>query len=188
LRLYRVLPYLPSAADDEPGGVLFVPPGGKNRLDSRIGAYRVLYVGAAPVGCIAEAFGRFDVWDRALIESAPATPLVPGSRFALAAYDVPDHASLLDLDNAQALLDWRLRPSPIVTRDRAITQTWAAAIHSQGEHVGVQWWSYYDARWSSVGIWDIARVTPVDQPRVLHINDPDVASAARTIIRRYDTT
>lgn len=189
MRVYRVLPYLAGAAQDQPGGALFCRPGGKNRVDSPVpGAYRVLYVGSDPAGCIAEAFGRFDLWDRILIESDPATPLLPGSRFALATYEVTDDARILDLNDAHALLERHLRPSQVVTRDRTVTQRWAATIHDTNAYVGVRWWSYYDSGWSSIGLWNTAALTPVGAPRVLAITDADVVAAAQTIVRRYITT
>ena len=188
MRLYRVLPYLPTAAGDEPGGVLFRPAGGKNRVDPPVvGQYRVLYAGSDPAGCIAEAFGRFDVWDRTLIESDPATPLLPGSRFALATYELPDDVAILDLDDAQTLLEWQLHPSQVVSRDRNVTQAWAARMYAAGAYGGVRWWSYYDSGWSSVGLWDVTRLTPLGEPRVLRIDDADIARAAGTIVRRYVT-
>lgn len=185
MRFYRVLPYLDSAADDESGGVFFRPPGGKNRADSPTpGLYRCLYVGDTPSGCIAEAFGRFDVWDRDVIESFPATPLVPGSRFALATYEMPDDASTRDLDDAQTLLDEELRPSHVVTRDRTITQQWASRIYATNLFVGTSWWSYYDAMWRSIALWDVTRLRLIDPPRILHMDDDDVQASARTIVRR----
>ncbi len=109
-----------------------MPTGGKGRVDSPLPrTYSVLYVGSTPECAIAECFGAFDVWDRVVIEAKPATPLVPRSRFALAAYDLPDDSEIRNLDDASALVSEHLRPSNVVTRDRAITQAWAAKIHAR---------------------------------------------------------
>jgi hypothetical protein len=143
----------------------------------------VLYVGDTPEGAIAETFGRFDLWDQALIEADPAVATLPGSRFALAVFEAPDNLRLRNLDDMQALLEERLRPSNVVTRDRKITQAWAARIHETGRYAGVAWWSYYEPSWQSIGIWDLAdlQVTTI---QVLRRDDPDVVAAARTIYRR----
>ena len=179
---YRVFPYLPSAAADQPGGALYVPPGGKNRADSPNGSYRCLYLGDSASGSIAESFGRFATWDRTLIEAEPALPTLPGTRFALAEYEIGENAC--DLDDAQQLVDLHLRPSDVVTRDRTVTQRWASLLHATGRYSGVAWWSYYDAGWKSLAIWDTRSITIASPPRVLSISDSDVLRAASIIVRR----
>lgn len=184
MRFYRVFPYIPTAGD-EPGGVFFRPSGGKNRADSPTpGVYRCLYVGDSAEGSIAEAFGRFDVWDSNVIEADPAAPALPGSRFALATYDIPDTVRIQNLDDAQALLSEGLRPSQVVTRDRGVTQAWAARIQSRSLHVGVAWWSYYDSTWRSTALWDIGHLSLVGTPRLLTTGDIEVQRASATIVRR----
>jgi hypothetical protein len=184
LRLFRVFPYLATAAPYEPGGVFFRSAGGRNRADSPAGAYRCLYAGDTAEGSVAETFGRFDTWDSALVEADPATPFLPGSRFALAAFDSPNGLDIRQLDDAQALLDEALRPSQVVTRDRSISQAWAARIQAAGRYAGVAWWSYYDSSWHSYALWDIARLSLVGSPRILRNGDDEVARAAATIGRR----
>jgi hypothetical protein len=185
VRFYRVFPYLRNAAPDDPGGVFFRPSGGKNRADSPVpGIYRCLYVGDSVEGSVAEAFGRFDMWDAAVIEADPAAPTLPGSRFALAAYDLPDAVGVRDLDDARTLLGEGLRPSQVVTRDRHITQAWSARIQATSLYAGVSWWSYYDSAWQSAALWDISALTVVGTPRPLSVTDAEVNSAARTIVRR----
>lgn len=184
MRLFRVLPYLSDAAEDEPGGVFFRPAGGKSRADAPDGSYRCLYAAASAEAAIAEAFGRFDTWDRALFEADPATPLLPGSRFALASYELPDDVALRNLDDARTLLDEGLRPSQVVTRNRDVTQGWALRIHARGGFAGVSWWSYYDANWQSIAIWESASLRLAEPPRAISVTDAAVESAAATIVRR----
>lgn len=185
MRLYRVFPHVPGAADDQPGGIFFRPAGGKNRADSPgLPAYRCLYVGDSAEGSVAEAFGRFDVWDAALIEASPATPALPGSRFALATYELPDEVKIRNLDDARALLEEGLRPSNVVTRERSVTQAWSANIRSTFRYAGVSWWSYYDAGWYSAALWDISALAVLESPRPLRAGDAEVRSAAHTIVRR----
>lgn len=185
MTLYRVFPHLANSAEDEPGGALFRPPGGKNRADSPVpGTYRCLYLGDSPEGGIAEAFGRFDTWDSAVVEADPATPSIPHSRFAMATYELSQDVSVRTLDDARALLDEGLLPSQVVTRDRAVSQAWAARIYDTRRYAGVGWWSYYDSAWQSLALWDIRRLTLTGAPRALQIGDVEVKRAASTIFRR----
>jgi hypothetical protein len=47
----------------------------------------------------------------------------------------------------------------------------------------VRWWSYYDPRWASVGLWDIGRLK-VEEVRSLRLDDSALVEASRTIVRR----
>ena len=184
MMLYRVFPYLAGAAADEPGGAFFRPHGGKNRADATDGSYRCLYVGDTPEGSIAEAFGRFDSWDKALLEADPATPLLPRSRFALATYGMHEDEKIRDLDDARVLVAEGLRPSDVVTRNRLITQAWAMRIYAGGHYAGVSWWSYYDASWHSLAVWNISRLQLIGEPELLRLRGTAVERAAGTIARR----
>lgn len=185
MRFYRVFPHLPNAAPHDPGGALYRAPGGKNRADSPTpGSYSCLYVGDTPEGSIAEAFGRFDSWDAVVIEASPAVPALPGSRFALARYELPNTSTIRDLDDARAVLAEGLRPSGVVTRDRAVTQSWSAKIQATRRYAGVSWWSYYDAGWQSAALWDISSLVLAGRPRRLRVRDAEVRAAASTIVRR----
>ncbi len=64
--LYRVFPYLKSAANTEPGGAFYIPGQGGGRADNPE-IYSVLYFSDAAAGAIAEAFGRFPEWTRAML-------------------------------------------------------------------------------------------------------------------------
>jgi hypothetical protein len=177
--LYRVFPYLAAAAKGEPGAALYVPPQGGGRIDNP-GIYSVLYLSDAAAGAIAEAFGRFPEWTSAMLEGSPS---LPGSARAIARYRLPDDAPICDLDDAEQLLDLGLRPSDVVTRDYARSRAWARRIYEQGQWSGVRWWSYYDGRWSSFGLWDIKRLT-VDEVSVLRLDHPALLEASRAIVRR----
>lgn len=153
MRLFRVFPCLPSAAADAPGGALFRPAGGRGRADSPIGDYRCLYATDTPEAAVAQTFGRFDVWDRDLIEAIPATPTVPRSRFALAAFELRS-ARVRNLNDARVLPEENLRPSDVVTRDLTVTQAWASRIYKTARYAGVQWRSYYNPDWTVAALWD----------------------------------
>ena len=157
MRLYRVLPFRGDATEGQPGHPLFIPtPTGAGRVDAP-GTYSVLYVSDAPAGAVAEAFGGVPLWTPAMFDK----PSFERGRRALATYELPDQAAVLDLDDPDALKRLGLRPSDVVTRDRAVTQRWALAAYREHRWIGVRWWSYYDPRWHSFALWDRLELTVV---------------------------
>jgi hypothetical protein len=151
-----VIPVAAGARRGRPYHPLFVPPAtGTARIDNP-DRYRVLYLSGSAAGAVAEAFGRFARWGPFLLDH-PA-----GHRRRVVTYELAEPAAVLDLDDARALLDRRLRPSDVVTRERTVTQRWAAAVHDEARWSGVRWWSYYDPRWSSVGLWATEALTVVE--------------------------
>jgi hypothetical protein len=177
--LYRVFPFLAAARPNEPGGALYVPPQGAGRLDNP-DLYSVFYASEQGAGAIAEAFGRFPEWTPAMLDGSPS---LAGSVRAIARYHLPRAARICDLDDAAQLLELKLRPSEVVSRDYARTRSWARDIYRRRSFAGVRWWSYYDPRWASVGLWDLRRLA-VEQVRRLDLDDPDLVSASRVIMRR----
>jgi hypothetical protein len=177
--LFRVFPYLVSAANNAPGGALYVPPQGGGRIDNP-SVYAVLYVSDAAPGALAEAFGRFPEWTPTILEGSPS---LPGSVRAMARYYLPDDSPVCDLDDPQQLLALSLRPSDVVSHDYARTRSWARRIHCQGTWTGVRWWSYYDSEWASLALWNLDRLRLKDVV-TLNLDDAGLAEAARTIVRR----
>lgn len=179
--LYRVLPYVPGARTGSPGHPMFVPSAlGAGRVDNP-GQYDVLYLGDTAAGAIAEAFGWASTWDASLFRGIPA---LPGSVRALATYDLDDaRVSICDLDDAARLVELGLRPSQVVTRDRAVTQQWAARIYAQKSLAGVRWWSYYDPRWGSYGVWDVSTLRVTTVTVLDDIDFPDIVEAADVLHR-----
>jgi len=118
-----------------------------------------------PECAVAECFGAFDVWDRDIVEAAPATPLVARSRFALASYLVPEGIPLRNLDSATTLVEEELAPSQVVSRDRSLTQTWATRF-MRGEHTPVyRGGPTTNRRGTSVGVWQHDAVRLASAPR-----------------------
>ncbi|MPZ68676.1 MAG: RES domain-containing protein [Actinobacteria bacterium] len=153
-RLFRVFPWLENAKADEPGHPLHInAQQGSGRVDNP-DHYLVLYASDVPVGAIGEAFGNMAIWSPGLLAGPP---ILPGSQRALATYEVGE-TEVLDLDDPHSLVERSLRPSRVVTRERAVTQHWAMSIHSDGRWGGVRWWSYHCPEWGSFGIWDRDRV------------------------------
>jgi hypothetical protein len=176
---YRVFPFLASSAANEPGGALYIPSQGGGRLDNP-DLFQVLYISDAAAGAVSEAFGRLPEWTEAMLDGSPA---LPGSVRAIAAYRLPDEIPVCDLDDPMQLQALQLRPSDAVSRDYLRTRSWARRIFSLGVWSGVRWWSYYDPRWASVGLWDTRQLT-VEDVRVLRPDSPEIVEASRTIVRR----
>lgn len=178
--LYRVLPYLASARAGTPGHPSYAPRStGRNRVDNP-GLYEVLYLGDSAAGAVAEAFGNLRTWDAGLFRGIPS---LPGSLRALVTYELDDAAAVRDMDDARTLLDLALRPSQVVTRDRAVTQAWAAQIFEQRSYVGVRWWSYYDPRWGSFGIWNTADLRVAGADILDSLDHPAITEAADILCR-----
>jgi hypothetical protein len=179
--LYRVLPYLRSARAGAPGHPMYVPTAtGAARVDNP-GQYDVLYLGDSAAGAMAEAFGWSPTWDATLFRGIPA---LPGSVRALATYELDDaRAAVCDLDDARRLVELGLRPSDVVTRDRAVTQRWAGELFAARRFAGVRWWSYYDPRWGSFGLWDVSALRLVSVTPLADVEQPDFVAAAEVLNR-----
>lgn len=176
--LYRAFPWSASASVGEPGHALYVPePNGAGRADNPA-HYRALYFSSAPSGAVAETFGTLKLWTPRMF----GRPDLPGSVRALATYDVADPLAIFDLDDADALKELALRPSQVVTRDRAVSQRWALAVFEQRRWSGIRWWSYYEPRWYSYALWDLT-LAHIHAVRALAIDDPAVVEAAEVLRR-----
>ena len=180
MRLYRAFPWDPDADLGDPGGPLFRPSGSSGRVDNPE-LYRVLYLTTEPEAAIAEHFWVFDIWADALFVHPQL-----GLRYAVAQYELSDESRLCDLDNAQTLVDLRMRPSDVVVRDRKQSQAWAETIFKKVSHVGVRWWSILDAVWYVIALWDVHRLKVVGRPQPLYVASSEVQRAASAIIRRVE--
>jgi hypothetical protein len=158
---------------------LYIPLQGGGRLDNPH-LYSVFYLSDAAAGAVAEAFGRFPEWNVHMLAGSPS---LPGSVRAIARFHLVDDAKLCDLDDPTRLSTLNLRPSQVVSRDYVRTRDWAKAIFGVREWIGVRWWSYYDPRWASLGLWDIEGLKLIDIQR-LHLSNPAVEEASQTIVRR----
>jgi hypothetical protein len=174
-----VISFLPGAAPDEPGGALYVPPQGQGRLDDPE-HYDVLYLGDTRTGVCAEVFNRGKYrrqWSRDMLRG---TPKLPGSARAMAWYEISDRTPICNLDDPNQLVAQSLRPSQVITRDYAVSRTWALRLFRRKRWCGVRWWSYHDARWASFGLWDRGQIKTCGvQP--LTLDDPNLAEAARVL-------
>jgi hypothetical protein len=176
--LYRVFPWLAGARHGEPGHPLHVPGGGVGRIDNPE-QYRTLYLSDGAGGACAEAFHYWPVWDERML---PGSPSLPGSVQALAVYTLASDVPVCDLDDAGRLMELSLRPSQVVLRDRRVTQAWALRIFGERRWSGIRWWSYYDPRWGSHGVWDVEGLQ-VDTVEALTLDHPAVVEAAEVLNR-----
>lgn len=181
MQFWRVFNWNPEARTPQKNGhPLYVwPHQGNGRVDDPEHDYLVLYVADSPEGAAAEAFGHYVRWTQAVLDVPPGAPA--GSIKALAHYE--GEPAVLDLDDPYNLQDWGLRPSQVVQRDRPSTQRWARAIYDAGDHKGVSWWSCYEPRWASIGLWDITGLELAAEPQPLTMNHPAVLGAAEAIRR-----
>lgn len=171
--VYRVFTYDPMAPPGVAGHPLHVYPQGKGRLDNP-GHYRVWYFAIEAPGAIGETFGDHDEWtDDMFLE-----PRLPTGRRALGVYRIDDGLSLLDLDDAQHLLERGLRPTQVVERNIGNTQQWALRIYQERNDrgdptwCGVRWWSYHRPQWRIIGYWG------PDEPELVDVQGLDLAHPA----------
>ncbi|MBG0738660.1 RES family NAD+ phosphorylase [Paeniglutamicibacter antarcticus] len=187
---YRVFPHLAAARMGKTGSAdyLYKRQGG-GRIDNPA-HYDMWYLALTKEGAIGETFGNVPVWSDEMFDF----PALPGSRRALATFSIPDGLALIDLDDAQTLLDRHLRPTQVISRNRPLTQTWALKIfefrNDAGERkwAGVKWWSFQRPQWSIVGIW-VAPGSPQPHRFVgveeLTLSHPSIVDAATSLSRTF---
>lgn len=79
-----------------------------------------------------------------------------GRRLALGEIELDDEAETIDLDAPAVLVRERLRPSKVATRQRAVTQRWAAELFSRHAAAALMWWSTFEAGWVNATVFDRA--------------------------------
>lgn len=176
MRLFRTLPYDPTAAAEERGGPLWFPRvfQGEGRHDNP-DAYGCLYVSEQPVSAVAEALAMFR-------GSGPLRPEMltrSGLPLALCELALPDETSLVDLDEPLVLGREGLRPSLVATRKRFVTQPQAARLHSAHEDTaGLRWWSTLESTWMNVTLFDrAAELLEMTAIETLALSHPAVREA-----------
>ncbi|MGH7918514.1 MAG: RES domain-containing protein [Candidatus Dormibacteraceae bacterium] len=184
--VYRVFPHQRSAAAGEPGHPDYLSkPQGKGRLDNPR-HYDTWYFALTPEAAVGEVFGDLTLWADDMFEF----PALAGARRALGVFELPDDVSLLDLDDARALLDRGLRPTQVIARNRAATQGWALGIFNERDDLGgqrwagVRWWSYHRPHWTVVGLWQVPgvpRLHQIGRVEGLDVDHPAILDAARTL-------
>jgi len=174
--LHRCLAWNERAAPDAPDGALWFPRPyqGEGRHDNPV-VYGCLYLSEQPLSCVVEQLARFRGQ-----RLTPALLLRRGLPLALAELELPDDTQLVDLDEPTVLRRERLRPSRIATRDRAVTQPQALALHEKhAEAAGLRWWSTFESQWLNVTLFDrAASALRLGSVRTLEVADDQIAAAA----------
>ena len=174
--LHRCLAWNERATPDAPDGALWFPRPyqGEGRHDNP-GVYGCLYLSEQPLSCVVEQLARFRGQ-----RLTPALLLRRGLPLALAELELPDDTQLVDLDEPTVLRRERLRPSRIATRDRAVTQPQALALHEKhAEAAGLRWWSTFESQWLNVTLFDrAASALRLGSVRTLEVADDQIAAAA----------
>jgi hypothetical protein len=174
--LYRCLAWNERARPDAPDGALWFPRPyqGEGRHDNPA-VYGCLYVSEQPLSCVVEQLGRFRGQ-----RLTPALLLRRGLPLALAELGLADGTQLIDLDEPAVLRRERLRPSRVATRERAVTQPQALALHEKHpDAAGLRWWSTFESQWLNVTLFDGAAADlELVSVRTLTVEDEEIAAAA----------
>ncbi len=149
MTLHRCFAWDRRAAATASGGALWVPREfqGDGRHDNPE-RYGCVYLAADARSAVVEQLARFR-----------GNVLVPGMLrrrglpLGLATLELDDRARLVDLDDPEVLAARGLRPSLVATRQRALTQPQALAIHESGAD-GIRWWSTFESLWVNTTLFD----------------------------------
>ncbi len=177
MRLWRALPWDPSARSGEQGHALWIPRElqGSGRHDAP-DHYGCLYLSEEAVSAVAEALGPFrgtGALTEELLERS-------GRPLALAELELDDRAILVDLDEPEVLVAQWLRPSVVATSRRAVTQAYALQLFERHrDAAGLRWWSTLEASWIHVTLFDraLGSLEPLGL-RQLTLSDETVVVAA----------
>ncbi|WP_343930934.1 RES domain-containing protein [Tsukamurella strandjordii] len=187
--MYRTFPHLPTALPGDSGHWSYLHrPQGRGRLDNP-DLYDTWYFALTPEAAVGETFGDLPRWGSAMFEF----PHLVGAKRVLGVFEVPDDSRLLDLDDANALVDRALRPTQVIVRNRSTSQGWARKIYGERSASrdrvwdGVRWWSFHRAQWTVVALWaPPGSAAPYSCVRVedLSTDHPAVLDAARALGRQ----
>ncbi len=177
MRLWRVLPWDPSARVGSAGHALWVPRvfQGTARHDAP-DRYGCLYLAEEAISAVAETLAPF----RGTGDLVPDLLVRSNRQLALAELELGATAVLVDLDDPAVLAAERLRPSAVATGRRKVTQSYAVAqFDRHPEAAGLRWWSTLEASWIHVTLFDRALgALTVRHVQPLSIDDEVVEVAA----------
>jgi len=177
VRLWRALPLDRSAKPREAGGPLWFPrlQQGGGRHDNP-DLYGCLYMAEEAVSCVVELLAPF----RGTGKLLPSMLVRYGKPLALAAIELEDGVTVVDLDDPSTLIATDLRPSQVATRRRTATQRQAADVYeSHPEAVALRWWSTLESSWINWTVFDRAEAAlAVDAVEDLTVEHPVVHEAA----------
>ncbi len=177
MRLWRVLPWDPSAPVGTPGDALWVPQElqGTGRHDAP-DRYGCLYLSEDAVSAVAESLAPF----RGTGDLQPELLVRSGRQLALADLELDAGALLVDLDDPGVLTAEALRPSIVATGRREVTQIYALRqFERHPDAAGLRWWSTLEASRLHVTLFDrgLGALT-VQGVHALAIDDEAVTEAS----------
>ena len=174
--LHRCFAWRARARPTEPDGPLWFARSyqGDGRHDNP-GEYGCLYVSEHEVSAVVEQLARFR--GQRLVEGMLERRRLP---LALAAIELPESKSLIDLDEPRVLTENALRPSLVATRRRELTQEQALVLFDRHDGVaGLRWWSTFEALWANVTLFDrAAGALKLVDVRRLALGDAALSEAA----------
>lgn len=185
---YRVFAAVPGAAPGMPGHPEFLPAGQTSGRWDNADAYRICYLALSAEGAVGEVFGDIPRWKPDMF----LAPYLPGSRRALAVSELPDSLSILDLDDAQTLVEQSVRPTQVVIRNPGFSQGFALRVFRQRTGGGarrcdgIRWWSFHRPSWALLALWIApGEDSPVNLVRVepLDLDHSAVRDAAKALAR-----
>lgn len=187
MRLWRALPLDRPAKAEEAGGPLWFPrlQQGGGRHDNP-DLYGCLYVAEQPVSAVVELLAPFRGTGRLL----PSMLVRYERPLSLAALDLEEGITAIDLDDPSTLLATGLRPSLVATRNRELTQAQAATVYDDHPRAfGLRWWSTLESSWINWTIFDrAAPALEVASTEELTVEHPVVAEAADLLGLRVHVT
>ncbi len=189
--LYRVAwvdPGWRALRAEDPFHPLYVPIDrqGGGRFDNPH-RYAALYAAMSPQGAVGETFGNASVWI-----GAEVTRAKEGRPRCLVSFEIPDAATLRDLDDPRVLVSLGLRPSDVARRNRDHTQEIAQSLwleRATTPMLGLRWRSYWRPEWEEVVMWSDGTNPPwfpsgsVVAVEELGIDHPAVVLAADVLPR-----
>jgi hypothetical protein len=177
--LYRCFAWNARVRSDRPDGALWFPRPyqGDGRHDNA-DLYGCLYLSEQARSCVVEQLARFRGQ-----RLQPALLVRRGLPLALAELELPDKASLVDLDDPAVLRRERLRPSRVATRAREVTQPQARELYERHpDAAGVRWWSTFESQWLNVTLFDRAgSALRLASVRALDVVDEEIVAAANLL-------
>jgi hypothetical protein len=177
---WRVVAPDPAARPHERGGLLWFPREfqGEGRHDNP-DLYGCLYAAAEPESAVAESLAAF----RGSGPLHSSMFLRAGKLLHLGKLVLADRALILDLDDPQVLVQEGLRPSRVATRQRSMTQTYAARLYRSHSNLSaLRWWSTLESTLTNVTVFDRAqKLLALEESRPLSLDMPEVVAAAELL-------
>jgi hypothetical protein len=186
--LFRVFAAAPNAREGQPGHPTYLHrPQGSGRWDNP-SLYDAWYLATTIEGAVIEAFGNLQTWSENMFDA----PYFQNGRRTLAVFSAPDDLSLVNLDDAQTLLEQGMRPTQVVIRNPEYTQMRAAAMFAgkdaSGDRrwSGISWWSFHRPTLTNVMLWSTPTAPAplrLMEQRNLSIVSPEIEDASRSLAK-----